>query len=202
MGKPFTISVQGLSKLQSRFKSAPVKLRKEIGGELKDSANRINGKQLRLIPVDEGGLKQGTVVKHASDLEHELLSSKRYAPFMEFGTKSKAVIPAELQEFAKQFNQSGPKTKFEDFLKIIAAWVHRKGLDSRSAITGRFSTKTKRRLGSKATQATEDEAVAWPIAVSILRKGVKPHPFFYAPYLEEKPKIIKQVKKILDSIDL
>lgn len=196
MGKPFTISVQGLNRLQGKIKAAPAKLRKEIGGELKDSANRINAKQLRLLPIDEGGLKQGTIVKHTSDLEHELLSSKRYAPFMEFGTKSKAVVPPELQEFAKQFNQSGPKTKFEDFLKIIAAWVRRKG------IAGKYSVKSKRRLGSKATQAAEDEAVAWPIAVSILRKGVKPHPFFYAPYLEEKPKIIKQVKKILDSIDI
>lgn len=202
MGKPFTISVQGLNKLQGKIKAAPAKIRKEIGGELRDSANKINAKQLRLLPVDEGGLKQGTIVKHVNDLEHELLSSKRYAPFMEFGTKSKAVIPAELQSFAKQFNQSGPSLKFEDFLKIIAAWVRRKGLDSRTAITGRYSTKTKRRLGSKSTQAAEDEAVAWPIAVSILKKGVNPHPFFYAPYLEEKPKIIKQVKKILDSIDL
>lgn len=194
MGKQFTISVQGLSKLQSKIKSAPAKLRKEIGGELRDSANKINAKQLRLIPVDEGGLKQGTVVKHTSDLEHELLSSKRYAPFMEFGTKSKAVIPAELQEFAKQFNQSGPKTTFEDFLKIIAAWVRRKG------IAGKYSVKSKRRLGGKATQEAEDTAVAYPIAVSILRKGVKPHPFFYAPYLEERPNIIKQVKKILEDI--
>lgn len=196
MGKPFTISVQGLNRLQGRIKAAPAKLRKEIGGELKESANRINGKQLRLLPVDEGGLKQGTVVKHASDLEHELLSSKRYAPFMEFGTKSKAVIPPELQEFAKQFNQSGPKMKFAEFLLIIVAWVRRKG------IAGKYSVKTRKRLGGKATKEAEDTAAAYPIAVSILRKGVNPHPFFYAPYLEEKPKIIKQVKKILDSIDI
>jgi hypothetical protein len=194
MGKPFTISIQGFNKLKNRIASSPAKLRKEIGGELKDSANRINAKQLRLLPVDEGGLKQGTIVKHTSDLEHDLLSSKRYAPFMEFGTKSKAVIPAELQEFAKQFNQSGPKMKFAEFLLLIAAWVRRKG------IAGKYSVKTKRRLGGKATKDAEDTAVAYPIAVSILRKGVKPHPFFYAPYLEEKPKIIVRVKKILDDI--
>lgn len=194
MSNPFTISVQGLSKLQAKFKTAPAKLRREIGGELKDSANTINGKQLRALPVAEGGLKQGTVVKHASDLEHELLSSKRYAPFMEFGTKSRAVIPAELQEFAKQFNESGPKMKFAEFLLIIAAWVRRKG------IAGKYSVKTKRRLGNKATKEAEDTAAAYPIAVSILRKGVHPHPFFYAPYLEEKPKIIKRVKDLLDDI--
>lgn len=196
MGKPFTISVQGLNKLKSKIKSAPAKLRKEIGGELKDSANRINAKQLRLLPVDEGGLKQGTIVKHASDLEHELLSSKRHAPFMEFGTKSRAVIPAELQEFAKQFNLKGPNIGFDAFFQIILDWVHRKG------IAGRFSTKTRKRLGSKNSQLEEDFDVAWPIALSILKKGVHPHPFFYAPYLEEKPKIIKRVKQILDDVDI
>lgn len=186
--------MQGLNKLQSRLKAAPVKLKKEIGGELKDSADRINGKQLRLAPVDEGGLKQANVVKKAGDTQFELLNSKHYTPFQEFGTKKRVRIPAELQEYAKQFNLKGPNIGFDAFFLIILDWVKRKG------IAGRFSTKTRKRLGSKNAQLQEDYQVAWPIALSILRNGINPHPFFFAPYFEERPKLIERVKKILDDL--
>lgn len=194
MAKPFTITIQGLDKLQKQMQTASAKLKKEIGGELKDSASRINAKQIRLAPVDEGGLKQATIVKKVFELSYELLASKQYTPFMEFGTKKKARIPTELQDYAKQFNLKGPNIGFDAFLKTIAAWVRRKG------ISGRYSVKTRRRVGGKSDQAIEDLSVAYPIAVSILRNGVSPHPFFFAPYFEEQPKIIERVKKILDDI--
>jgi hypothetical protein len=194
MAKPFTISVQGLDKLQKRMQTASAKIRKEIGGELKDSANKINAKQIRLVPVDEGGTKQATVVRKVNDLSQELLASKHSTPFMEFGTKKKVRIPSELQDYAKQFNLKGPNIGFDAFFLIILAWVRRKG------IAGRYSTKTRRRIGGANQQLQEDFSAAWPIALSILRNGVNPHPFFFAPYFEERPKIVERVKKILDDI--
>lgn len=194
MATQFKIDIKGLDQLQKRLNNIPAKLKKEVGGEIADGARRINGKQLRLAPVDEGGIRQSTTIKKVNELEVELVSSKHYTPFMEFGTKRRTRIPAELQEYAKQFNLKGPNIGFEAFLRIITAWVRRKG------IAGRFSVKTRRRLGSKADKQQEDEAAAYPIALSILRHGVKPHPFFFQPFIDEREAIVKNIKKVLNDI--
>ena len=196
MSKLFTLKIQGVNQFQKKLKDLPIKLQKEIAGEIEDSARKINSKQVRGVPVDEGGLKQGIGYKKVNPLNYELFSSKQYSPFMEFGTKSRKQIPAELQDYAKQFNLKGPKIGFDAFFQIILDWVHRKG------IAGRFSTKTKRRVGSKSKQLEEDFDVAWPIALSILKKGVHPHPFFFQPFFEERKALVDKVKKIVDDINL
>lgn len=194
MAQTFKFEIKGLDKLQKRLSTLPTKLKKEVGAEIQDGGRRINAKQLRLVPVDEGGIKQSTVPKKVNELNIELTSSKHYVPFMEFGTKRRVRIPAELTSYAAQFKQSGPKIGLEEFLKIITAWVRRKG------IAGRYSVKTRRRVGSKATQQTEDEQAAYPIALSILRHGVKPHPFFFQPFFDERESIVKNVEKVLKDI--
>jgi hypothetical protein len=196
MAKNFSFKIQGIDQLQRKLATVPVKLQKEVGGEIEDSARKINSKQLRLVPIDEGGIKQATGYRKTKPLEFELFSGKQYTPFMEFGTKSRKQIPAELQDYAKQFNFKGPKIGFDAFFQIILAWVHRKG------IAGRFSTKTRKRVGAKSKQLEEDFDVAWPIALSILKKGVHPHPFFFQPFFEERKALVDRVSKIIDDIQL
>jgi hypothetical protein len=173
MAGTFKFEIKGLAQLERRLKSMPSNIKKEVGGEIQDGARRINGKQLRLVPVDEGGIKQSTITRKVSDLEVELLSSKRYAPFMEFGTKKRVRVPVEVQEFAVQFNVNGPKIGFDAFLKIITAWASRKGINPKAA---------------------------YPIALSILRHGVKSHPFFFDPFFSERDAIIKNVETVLKDI--
>lgn len=192
----FTLKVQGIDQFKKKLNKLPANLQKEVGGEIKDSASKINEKQLRLVPIDEGGLKQSTGYKKTKPLETELFSSKHYAPFREFGTKSRKQIPAELQDYAKQFNLKGPNIGFDAFFQIILDWVHRKG------IAGRFSTKTRKRLGSKNTQLDEDFDVAWPIALSILKKGTYPQPYFFKPFFEERKALVERVQKIIDNTQL
>jgi HK97 gp10 family phage protein len=194
MAGTFRFEIKGFAQLEKRLKAVPAKIKKEVSGELQDGARRINAKQLRLAPVDEGGLKQGTIYKKVNELQVDLTSSKHYTPFTEFGTKRRVRIPPELQDYAKQFNLKGPNIGFDAFLKIITDWVRRKG------IAGRFSVKSRRRVGSKANQQNEDAAAAYPIALSILRHGVKPHPFFFQPFFDEREGIIKNVEKALKDI--
>lgn len=196
MSKLFTLKVQGISQFQKKLKDLPVKVQKEVAGEIEDSARKINSKQVKAVPIDEGGLKQGIGFKKTKPLEYELFSSKHYSPFMEFGTKSRKVIPAELQDYAKQFNLKGPNIGFDAFFQIILDWVHRKG------IAGRFSVKSKKRVGSKSKQLEEDFEVAWPIALSILKKGVHPHPFFFQPFFDERKALVDRVRKIVEGIDI
>lgn len=194
MAKPFNLNIKGDAQLRRRMSGIPAKLKKEVEGEIEDSARKINAKQLRLVPVDEGGLKQTTGYKKVKPLEFELFSGKHYAPFREFGTKSRKKIPAELQDYAKQFNLKGPNIGFDAFFQIILDWVHRKG------IAGRFSVKTKRRVGTKNQQLEEDFDVAWPIALSILKKGTHPQPFFFQPFFDERKALIEKVRKIVENV--
>lgn len=173
MAGTFKFEIKGLSQLQKRLDAVPTKIKKEVGAEIQDGARRINGKQLRLVPVDEGGIKQSTVTRKVNEIEVELLSSKHYAPFMEFGTKKMVRIPVDVQEFAAQFNVKGPKIGFDAFLLIITAWVRRKGIDQKAA---------------------------YPIALSILRNGVKPHPFFFDPFFKERDVIVKHVENVLKDL--
>jgi hypothetical protein len=196
MSKMFTLKVQGITQFQKKLKDLPAKVQKEVAGEIEDSARKINAKQVRLVPVDEGGLKQSIGYRKAKPLEYELFASKHYAPFREFGTKSRKQIPAELQDYAKQFNLKGPNIGFDAFFQIILAWVHRKG------IAGRFSVKSRRRLGNKNQQLAEDYDVAWPIALSILKKGTHPQPFFFQPFFDERKALVERVQKIIDSVQL
>lgn len=194
MGSNFKIEIAGLNELTNRLKKFPSSVTKEIDGEIEDSFRKINREQLRRAPVDEGGLKQAIGFKKNKPLDYEMFGNKTYMPFMEFGTKRRVKVPAELTSYAMQFKQSGPKIGFDEFLKIITAWVRRKG------ISGSYSTKTRRRVGGKGQQAQEDADVAFPIALSILRHGVKPHPFFFEPYFNERAALIERVRKIITNL--
>lgn len=194
MATRFKIEIDGLNKLMQKLSVLPKNLSNEIDGEIEAAFREINRKQVRGVPVDEGGLKQSLGYKRNGPMDYELFGNKSYMPYIEFGTKTKVRVPSELTEYAMQFKGKGSDIKFDDFLLIILDWVHRKG------IAGRFSVKTKRRVGSKNSQFDEDFAAAYPIAISILRKGIKPQPFFFQPYFEEKAKLIQRIKKMINNL--
>lgn len=195
MAKSFNLEIEGLEKLQQKLNKLPAKITKLIDLEIDAGAKEINAGQLRLVPVDEGRLKQSLSVAKTKNLEREIVTNAFYAPYIEFGTKSQVSVPSELTAFAAQFKGgTGAKGSFDDFLLVILDWVHRKG------IAGRFSTKSKRRVGNKNTQLQEDFEAAFPIALSILRKGIKPHPFFFPPFLIEKPKIINNIAQVINNL--
>lgn len=169
MAKAFSLELQGFDKLQKKFNQLPQKLQKEIDAEIGFSAENIRSKQLRLVPVDEGQIKQGLPpAKRVKVLEWELTATKHYSAYQEFGTKSKAVIPSELSEFASQFRGGGGS--FEELFKSIVGWVKRHGME---------------------------EKAAYPIARSIAIKGIPPHPFFFPPFFAERKNLIKNIQNVL-----
>lgn len=91
-----------------------------------------------------------------------------YAPYVEFGTKSKAEIPTGLGDYAAQFRK-GHDGKFEQLLKAIEKWASKKGLPKEAA---------------------------YPIARQIAREGSEPHPFLFPAFDEMRGKIIQRLKKI------
>lgn len=75
-------------------------------------------------------------------------------------------------------------------LNKIQKWVRLKKL------AGRYSVKTKKRLGGKLTQHAEDRQIAWLIARKIARKGTKGIKFFDIALKQAMPMIKKELAKV------
>lgn len=92
-----------------------------------------------------------------------------YAPFVEFGTKSKAKIPTELAGVASQFKSKGVGN-FDEFLKNIEKWCKSKGIDP---------------------------GAAYPIAISLIKNGQKAQPFLYPAFKAERTKYVQALKTLM-----
>lgn len=165
--KPFTIS--GLEALKGKLKSLTDDLKQDVGYEIKASADAIEAHALRNAPKDNGFLVQGIGKQQTGELKWEVTSNADYSAFVEFGTRSQVSIPPGLEEFAAQFKGSQGATA-RDAKEAIYEWCRSKGI--------------------------EQEAW-WPIFISIMVKGIKPHPFFFGGFLDEKPKLLARIKKIV-----
>jgi HK97 gp10 family phage protein len=118
-----------------------------------------------LAPVDTGRLRASItpeVRAMGATVEGVVGSNVTYAPFVELG--SKPHFPP---------------------IAAIMGWVHRQGM------AGMYSIRSHRRVGSKATQASEDRSVAFLIARSIARRGGKAHPFLQPAFEENAEPIVR-----------
>lgn len=68
-------------------------------------------------------------------------------------------------------------------IEPLIQWVHNRGL------TGRWSLKTKRRMGSRTAQAREDKRLARAIQVRISKRGTRAHPFVNPVFMRERDKV-------------
>lgn len=194
------IQIKELKRLVNRVKRMPVTIQREVDKTLKAGAYEINAMAVRNIKANDsigvsgggGGLLGSQIVVPIEKGEfrgYRVMNTAPYAPYVEFGTGSRVSVPSEWSAYAMQFK--GKRVgggNLDDFLISIAQWVRAKG------ITGRYSVKTRRRLGSKSTQEQEDLEAAYPIFLSILRNGAKAHPFLYPAYVAGVKKIIQDVK--------
>lgn len=189
----FKVTVTGLAGLQAQFKSLSAELPKIVGGELETMAQEWVAGAKKDAPADQSSLRGAITYYKKTALNYEIVSQTFYAPFMEFGTKGKYLPIPGTESIAAQFK--GYKGgDFMELLRNIVRWVHRKG------ITGTYSVKTRRRTGNKANQFAEDYSAAWPIAMSILKHGVKPHPYFFKQMGIVWPKMIQRIEMRLGQV--
>ena len=182
------IELQGLKGFQQQFAAAPANIKKIVGAAVEEAAADWAKQARDDVPIDQGALKGSISYFMRTDLQAEIVAQKFYAPFMEFGTKGKYRAIPGTEAIAQQFK--GYKGgDFQEFLRMITRWVKRKG------ISGTYSVKTRRRTGNRATQQAQDDAAAWPIAMSILKHGVKPHPYFFKQKEIVWPKMIERIKR-------
>lgn len=183
MAQPFTLDLIGFAEIQQKMLTASERMSKDVEGVLERNAQIIARNAKRSAPTDEGYLKGQISVTKDGKLAYGVVSPARYSPFIEWGTKRRAKVPAELQNYALQFK--GLKTgSAEEALNAIAGWVKRKGI--------KFASAGKKKLTVEQT--------AYIIFHFIMINGIKPKPFFFHNFNNQRPIIIENVKDIIGDI--
>lgn len=188
-----TFDIKGFQDVLTRLERAPATIVQEVNRELKDSADRIARNAKRNAPVDEGRLRNEISVVKVSETQYDVVSPVSYSPFIEWGTRRKARVPAELASYAAKF-KGAKGGSAADFLKAIMGWVKRKGVRFDSA--GLF--KSGKRKGKNKPLTVEQ--TAYIVFHFIMLNGIAPQPFFFKNLDAEKPILLNNVRKVLDNL--
>lgn len=166
------VNKKDLTRVLNKLESASKEIRVKGEFELERSARKIEAQAKRNVPTGVSNRLKTSIDVRGSKLEREVYTDVKYAPYVEFGTKSKVEIPPGLEGYAMQFK--GKKGgSYEDLEKNIKLWAKRKRIP--------------------------EEAV-YPIIKSILHKGTKAQPFLFPAFFAEQPQLIKRLKKVLRGI--
>lgn len=89
--------VEGLERLKKRLGALPAKMKAEVRASLEKSADELVAMQKRLVPVDQGDLRDSIRKEPgAHELSVEVKAGDRkafYAAFQEFGTADQPAQP-------------------------------------------------------------------------------------------------------------
>lgn len=187
--------VSGFDSLLTKMNKMSKDIQENVLYEVNASALNVQSNAKKYAPVNLGQLRNSIQLKEEltnGKLVFTIGSKLSYAPYIEFGTGGKVAIPNGYSEFANQFRGKTGGT-FAQLLKALIEWVKRKG------IVGTYSVKTGRRTGTKTLQQKQNESAAYAIAISILRKGLRPQPFLIPAYEQEIRKLKDNLKRILNA---
>lgn len=174
------VNVIGLDALKAQIASASQEVKSEIDGELNAAAMEFVGlakKDLAAQGGDRGTLLRSITYKKDTDLVYTVSANTYYAPFIEFGTKSKFNPYPGTEEFASQYKGS-KGTGAIKLIDAIKGWVKRKGI----------------------AKGKELDRVAYLIARSIYKYGISPKPFFFKQIPIVRKNLTTRVNAILNGI--
>lgn len=166
------VSLSGIKGLEKALKGKSEALTKSVSNEIEASVIKINDQQKTTAPINYGALRSSLDWAKTSPMSFELVSrgaGSSYAPYVEFGTGTKVNIPQGLESVAAAY-KGGEGGTFSQMIDELKNWCRRKGIP---------------------------ESAAYPIAVKILREGVRPQPFFFAPAFAEWNKLKKRIENML-----
>lgn len=166
------VNTKDLQRVLKKLESAESQIRQKGEIAIEASARKIESQAKRNAPTGANNRLKTSIDVRGSKLEREVFTDVKYAPYVEFGTKSKVEIPPGLEGYAMQF-RGGSGGSFTDFEANIKRWAQRKGIP--------------------------EEAV-YPIMKSILHRGIKAQPFLFPAFFAEQPQLIKKLKKVIRGI--
>ena len=172
----FAVSLSGMKELEGKLNKLTTALKEDVGNEINASALKIENQAKRLAPVNFGQLRNQIALTKDSELTYTVAANASYSAYVEFGTGPQVSVPADFTSYAQQFKgKSGGK--FKDMVDALTLWVKRKGVGN----------------------GKNDKGLAYVIALSILRKGMRPQPFLIPAYEMEKPKLIQRLNQLLNA---
>lgn len=172
----FNVNLAGISEIQDAIKNMSEIVSKEVSNEIQASVMKIETDAKRLAPINFGKLRGSIKWEKESDLTYSVGAYTSYAAYVEFGTGPLTTIPNGYSSFASQFQQKSGG-KFKDMVNALTLWVERKGIGN----------------GKKA------KSLAYVIALSILKKGMKAQPYLIPSFEKEQKLLIERLKNILNA---
>jgi len=103
------VQIKGIKETLKKFEKFGEEGVKEVQEVTRFVADDIVADAKRLSPVDTGRLRQSISRQEVNKLTQRIVSSEKYAPYMEFGTGRLTSIPTELKELASLFKGKGVK---------------------------------------------------------------------------------------------
>lgn len=197
-----TIRITGIAQLLKDFDTFESKTKALIQAELKASAQIIVRNAKRKAPKDMGALAGGVGYKEVKPTLFEYFSQLNYSQFLEFGTRTKRLVPAEVQKLGIQlFTGRSPGTA-KEALKFITAWVKRKGIRFKKGggRNERVAGNKKPRYSNKTHLSFEE--TAYLIFRHVMTIGIEAQPFFFKPLLDEVPLLQKRLELIINNAKL
>lgn len=168
-----SIDVKNIKNVEAAFAKYGDEAVKEFTAIVGFQANTMEDTAKSLAPKNNGTLAQSIhTTKEDKGLTRNVGTKEPYAPYMEFGTGPKVVVPSEFQDMANRARGKGGS--FAEGLKQIKAWCIRKGIDVKAA---------------------------YPIFAAILNNGLTPRPFMYPAYLKAKATFKDDIKDALKQLN-
>ena len=165
-------TIKGLTNVLKDLEKFGAEAKKEVDNITKIKSMDIVADAKAFAPKNNGKLAQSIVYTKVSEADYKVIVNSPYGAYVEFGTGSKVKVPTELQGIASQFK--GKKAgSFEQGLQAIKDWCRSKGIP---------------------------ENAAYPIFMSILKKGQEPQPYLYPAFVKGRTQYLKDLKKLLKDL--
>jgi HK97 gp10 family phage protein len=170
-----TIQVKGVDALINSLNKKSQSMTADIQAELNDWADNVatDAKQL----VASNSSNEGNLLRSISPIYGQMkvtvAVSASYGAYIEFGTRKYAAqyvgsLPKEWKDMASQ-SEGRTGGTFKQFIESLKEWARKKGVP---------------------------ENMVYPIALRILRDGIRPRPFLYPAVNKNTPKFLANIKKL------
>lgn len=144
---------------------------KKVDRLVQDNALLVETEAKLNAPKGLDSILRGSIkTQKDQEMKRIVVADTHYAPYVEFGTKTKVDIPAGLEEYAKQFKGGESKGGFKEAEDSIKRW-------------GRF-------------KGVPEENLDF-LVLNIMKNGIKAQPFLFPAFNRLYPQLIKELKKEL-----
>jgi HK97 gp10 family phage protein len=121
------IQVSGLAALKKKLGEIPQNIADEVDGAMAVASNDFVNRAVSDAPVNLGLLRNGISAEKKKDMVWEVVSAADYSAFVEWGTRTRVEVPADLANYAAKFKGGDGKNAKE----AIYQWCKDKGIEEK-----------------------------------------------------------------------